>query len=126
QQNLNQRFTSHERPRGDRSCLHVINEETAVTSKERSPEESFVRGRLGSRETEPYRVLRRLRIYRKKLKVCSRHKSPGKLSKNDLATNPMALRTSPAVKRHAVLPDQTRKTKIFQEHCLEVSQTLRF
>src|SRR5262249_6860020 len=60
---------SHERPTGDRSCLHGINEETAVTSKERSREDSFVLDRICSSETEPYRVLRRLRIYRKKLKV---------------------------------------------------------
>ena len=53
---------SHERPRGDRSCLHRIGEETAVTNKERSREESFVRGRLGSRGTELYRAVRSLRL----------------------------------------------------------------
>jgi hypothetical protein len=41
----------------------VINEKTTVTNKERSPEENSVRGPLGSRGTELYRVVRILRFW---------------------------------------------------------------
>ena len=41
----------------------MINEKTTVTNKERSPEENSVRGPLGSRGTELYRVVRILRFW---------------------------------------------------------------
>src|SRR5262245_18585730 len=53
---------SHERPRADRSCLHGINEQIAVTNKGRSPGESFARGPPGSRETELYKMARSLAV----------------------------------------------------------------
>src|SRR4029077_12038539 len=46
--------------KGDRSCLHRISEATAVTNRERSPEESFAQGLPGSRETELRRDVRPL------------------------------------------------------------------
>ena len=53
---------SHDYRKDGRSCLQVINEETAVTNKERSPEENFARDPPDSRGTELYRVARLLRV----------------------------------------------------------------
>lgn len=43
----------------------MINEKTTVTNKERSPEENSARGRLGSRGTEVYRVVRLSKVLAK-------------------------------------------------------------